>query len=136
MDTSPNHVHQPCTSIMYQCTSNHASNTYTKPCINHAPNHTKLCINHAPTPVPMHQPCTTMYQTCTINHAPTPVPTMHHTYTISCINHVPYHASNMYHTIPSTMYHKSCTMRCASTIYHITHDMSQSSHTPCTIYQQ
>jgi hypothetical protein len=64
--------------------------------------------------------------------------------TISCINHVPkpipYHASTMYQNLyhimhqPCTnIYHKPCTMRCASSIYHITHDMSQSCHTPCTI---
>jgi hypothetical protein len=73
---------------------------------------TKLCINQALKPVPYH--VSTMYHIMHQN--------MYHT-----INHVPYHASK------HVSYHQPCTMRCASTIYHITHDMSQSSHTPCTM---
>jgi hypothetical protein len=73
----------------------------------------------------MHQPCTKNCTLSCINHVPKPVP---------------YHASTMYQNMYHIMHQpctisctKTCTITCASTIYHITHDMSQSCHTPCTI---
>jgi hypothetical protein len=96
---------------------------------------TKSCINHVPKPIPYHVP--NLYQ---IMHQPKPVP--YHVQT-------PYHASTMYltmhqchqgmpHTYTENVSQTMCQISkmllkpCALTIYHITHDMSQSFHTPCT----
>jgi hypothetical protein len=70
-----------------------------------------MYINHVPKHVPyyastIHQ---NLYHTMYLNHVPEPLPYHVHQ---SCIKLVPSHVS---------------------TIYHITHGMSQSLHTPCTI---
>jgi glycogen synthase len=106
-----------------------------------------MYINHVPEIVPydVHQPCTTtctiscinhvlnlyhiMYQNLYQDHQEVPLAMYHimhrlmnHNITKMCLN--------MYY------HHQACTTtspRYASSIYHITHDMSQSCHTPCTI---
>jgi hypothetical protein len=145
---SPTYHHKICVSTMYQrctkpstCTIPSASTMYQQhipkvhqPCTNTC---TKPCINHAPTPVPnhastmhqhmyqtMHQPCTS---TCTkpcINHAPQPVPyasTINHVYQVPIMYHTMYQpCTSTPCTIPCTIYHIPYTMKCVSTIYHIT----------------
>jgi hypothetical protein len=95
--------HKPCTTTsestmykyLYQTLHQPYTSTYTKPCINHEPQPILYAstINHVfQVPIMYH----TMYQPCTL--------TMYiNTYTIPCnIYHIPY------------------TMKCVSTIYHIT----------------
>jgi hypothetical protein len=87
----------------------------------------------------VYQPCTKymyhiMYQSCT------------KTYTIPCTK--AYHTmhQHLYHVMHQTCtttsnhvsqacanIHKPCTKRCTSNMCHITHDILQSCHTPCTI---
>jgi hypothetical protein len=140
------YMSQPCTKA---CTK---PSTYTIPSINHVPQpipqhlpnlyqimhytYTNSCIDHLAKPVPYHVP--NLYQ---IMHQQKPVP--YHVPT-------PYHASTMYltmsqshqgmpHTytknVSQTMFpiSKMLLKPCASTIYHITHDMFESCHTPYTI---
>jgi hypothetical protein len=131
--------HQPCTTT---CTTTSASTMH-----QHL---YQLCINHAPTPVPnrastmhlnhlyptVHQPYQLYHIPCT-NHVPYHVSTMYINH-----HHVPYHVPTIpYHTMcqpctstmyiihtmcqPCTsiyhiMYHIPYTMKCVSTIYHIT----------------
>jgi hypothetical protein len=79
----PKQVHQPCT------------NTYTKPCINHAPYpncaSTMHQVNHVSTCI---QPSTMYINTIPcINHVPYHVPTMHINHN-KCLNHIPYHSQS------------------------------------------
>jgi hypothetical protein len=89
----------------------------------------------------MDRPCTitciNKASTCTKTYTITSASTMHqnlyrkHKPSIS----TPYHVAIMYQ--PNLCYtmcqHYTMHQQCISTIYHITHDMSQSCHTPCII---
>jgi hypothetical protein len=122
-----NHVHQPVPYHVHQ-----SSTMY----------HTKY-INHVHL---MHQPYTI---TCTIlhiqDHQEVPL-TMYYIIIKICASTM---CQNKYQTMNHNItkmclnmyyHHQACTItspRYASSIYHITHDMSQSCHTPCTIrYRQ
>ena len=126
----------PCASTMYQNLYHIMHQPCTKTC-------TISCINHVPKPIPYH--ASTMYQNlyhityqdhqevpltmyhiiikrCTSTMCKNKYQTMNHNITKMCLN--------MYY------HHQACTItspRYPSRIYHITHDMSQSCHTPCII---
>jgi hypothetical protein len=110
-----------------------------------------MYINHVPEPIPyhahqtipyhVHQPVPNLYHITYQDHQEVPL-TMYHIIINIC-------ASTMFQNKYQTMNHnvtkmclnmyyhnQVCTItlpRYASRIYHITHDMSQSCHTPCTI---
>jgi hypothetical protein len=123
-----------CTSTMYHTMHINLYHIMHNPC-------TKPVTYHAST---MHQPCT---KTCTIpcmkpytkitkkflnitNHVPYDMPSVG---TITSMMRIQPYTSIIYQNhVPCTK-HQLCTKLCSSTIYHITHDISQSCHTPYTI---
>jgi hypothetical protein len=118
-------------TCLYQARTKFTNITSQDMCLNHVPNLyqimdqscTKTCTKHVPYHVP---------NLCQIMHQPKPMP---------CHVPTPYHASNMYlimhqchqgmpHTYTKNVSQTMCQISkmfikpCASTIYHITHDMS------------
>jgi hypothetical protein len=155
--TITRYVSKPCTKSCVNQASAMYHNLYHKNCINHAPTPVPN-LNHKPCISTMYINTCTVYQTmhqsckstCTIPCTSTIYINMHQLKHVPYHVPIPYHASMMYltmhkchqgipHTYTKNVYQTMCPISnmllkpCASTIYHITHNISQSFHTPCTI---